>query len=227
MYRLICLIIALFTTPLLATSQSVSGGVLCKYVGNISTRWSYGVGAHLHYAKMTNNIVWGGSLLEGRFVVTDSVALYVKANHLCGLFYDTDNRDIAMTLTEGINFSAKHGMSHDVICEQMRLYYKPSGYENTCTRLTYIFGKHFQPWKKDVNGNYWQLRCKAHLVANLRSDISGTGIFQRFKTDISIVRRLYNGKEIGLNYIYMLGGKRQSYVGEGHNLHRIVLFFEF
>ena len=215
------ILIILICTPLLAASQGVSGGVLFRYTHTISDRWRAATMVSTDYSHIDANFVWGKMGLGARFSVNEQIHICATSMYSYGRCVNTDNEDIVMCLTEGVYLKCKYNISHFLSFDQRILKYQPSGYENSSTRLSYIFAKQFRYENNSNNYHY----VASHIVMNMRSDVKNTTIVQRFKVQYTFVHQMLNRNEIGIDYIYMIGGKRQTYLDESHNLHRIVLFF--
>ncbi len=221
MYRLQILII-LICTPLLAASQGVSGGALFEYTHTISDRWNATTLAEADYSHIETDFVWGKIDVGAEFDINEAAYIFAKGRYSYGKYLNISNKDIIMRIIEGISIRAKHyNISHTLFFDQSLLRYRPSGYENTCTRFNYTFAKTFE---KMGSSNYHQIAL--HTVFNMRSDVQSATILQRCKVQYTLGHRLQNNNEIGLYYIYMVCGKNQTYLEEAHNLHRIVLFFK-
>lgn len=213
--------------PLLVVAQNISGGFLSEYSANISYRWSYNVALHTNYLHSDANFICSGLKLKANFAITDSVIANVSCKYTYGKCLGADNTDIQIKISEGICFNVNYGLSHSLAFDQLILHYQPSNYENTCTRFLYTFGKVFPKFGGDRQNSFWQIKSNVAIVTNIRADVSDTPFLQRVKLQNTIVKHFESGRELGLEYTFMLGGKKQIYLDDAHCLNRLFLFFKF
>lgn len=218
------LLIAIILLPLSMSAQGFDGGLSCRGHVRVSDRWNADWTAEAAYNNARKDCFWGSLSLGARFAVLDSLHVFVSGTYKMADYIDIDNSDRVAQLTEGLRYVGRYSLVHSFMFEQLRLHYYPSSYSVSCARVSYAVARQ-RLWGE---GGEWRTTVLSQVVANARSEVSGTALLQRVKVGCCLERKLpFHNSSVGIEYIYMVGGKRQTYIGESDNLHRIGLFWSF
>lgn len=219
MRQLLLYTILLFM-PLSMWSQHIDGGLSCSGQMRVSERWSIGGNVGVNISDAKSNGLWETMSVGGIFQVLDSLCVYALGTTSHEEFFDIENSDHIWKLSEGLRWDMPR-FSHDFCFDQRKLHFMPSDYYISCSRVSYQIS-HLMPFKKH---SAWALDWHAQIVCNITSDVSNSSFVQRVKLGCILSRQISSSTSLGIKYGYMLGGRRQTYMGEAHNMHRISMFF--
>lgn len=216
------LLAILLILPLSMLAQGFDGGFSCFAEKSISERWTLGGNAECNLSSCHPNGAWGALTVGAKFQVLDSVSVFALGTSSHAEYFDLENSDQIWRIAEGVRFNGRT-FHHVITFDQRSLKFKPSGYDKFCSRFSYEIGHLFVGRKNPL----WSLDVQSKAVCNISSDVSNSAFLQRVVLSSVLSRSISPSSSVGVKYMYMVGGKRQTYMGEAHNLHRISLFWYF
>lgn len=220
MSRIFATIILLLFMPLSILAQSVDGGIsaLCSF--QISERWS--ATGRVGGARLwtSTDCFWWHIESGGTFKIADPLHIFGLVDYANAQYVSVENSDRQLTLSEGVRYAGNSGFRHVLMFNQRYLSYYPLGYSTSCSRVSYSCACALEK-------NNWTVLPSVKLIGNIRSDVPNTAFLQRVAVGCTLSRRFGPGRTLSLGYAYLWGGKKQIYIDERHNLHRISLFWQF
>lgn len=206
------------------SAQGFDGGISCRTHIRLTERWSADWSLSASYDNARKDCFWGSLSAGASFAVFDSLHVFAEGIYKRADYIDMDNNDRLLQLTEGLRYNGNYRLTHSLQFDQIRLYYHPSNYSVSCSRMSYSLDRQ-RNWGDEQK---WRTTIMSQVVANIRSEASQVNFVQRVKFGCRLERKLsFRNSRLGVEYLYMVGGKRQTYIGESDKLHRINLFWSF
>lgn len=212
--------IMLALVSIATSAQSFCGGTTIDLQFGISDRWTAHGFLSANYSDISAKCLFGETGLGASFSVANGVKIFTEGSFHDAKYHELFNRDQIWQLTEGVNIDTKHQFTHTLRIDERRLTFRPTKHEITCSRISYEAAKII-----DINET-WGIKVGARITTNIKSEISQSPFVQRIVGSAEISRSMGKQSKIHLRYEYMSGSKKQTYMNEGDNLHRINLTFE-
>ena len=217
--RNILFVVAAFGCHNTTIGQNYEAGMRVDATFKISERWDIDAYMKGAFNNCGADYIWVRTGANLKFTIYNNTKIFLGTIVGGAKYLHIENLDAITTLVEGIQTMTKAKFEHKLIFEQRSLYFYPSEYMQNCSRFTYVVGRNTQIGK---SGKYL-INTEAAASFNIRSDIDDCEYLQRIKLKAGIVRHLTQRIDVGVNYTYMFGGKRQVYFDEANDYHAVVV----
>lgn len=211
------IVLQLFSSHRAAAQRSDIGLEATAHIG-VSEHWSaFGMANFdVEDGSTTATSVWGRFGLGAGFTLYESIIVFGCASYSSAAYNNIDNRDVIYTIMEGALLGTQSRFTHAVTLEQRRLKFMPTERTANCTRASYYLGRDFA-----LGSSSWSITSKIGAVVNIKSDVSNNDLLQRIKLRCGVKRTIGQRLSVAMEYGYMFLGKKQTYMGERHNLHAV------
>lgn len=217
-------IVTLFVLIVQATRQTVfcqrsSVEIMGIAEVNVSNRWNGVVEVSGALDKHYVFSQWGKLAVGAMFKLYEGIVVFGGGGLSMANYNGMDNQEYIMMLKEGVIIYTKSKFQHQLFVDQRRLTFRPTDISVNCSRFGYNV---IYPYR--CKGDKWFVSPHATVLINVKSEVASSDILQRIKLGGVVQRRIGKSLFVGMRYTYMFGGKEQTYMGEGHNMHVISLF---
>lgn len=212
------LIVLQFFSSHRATAQRSDNGLEATAHVGVTEHWSaFGLANFdIEDGSTTTTSVWGRFGIGAGFTLYESIIVFGCAAYSSAAYSNIDNRDVIYTLLEGARIGTQSHFVHMVTLEQRRLKFMPAERTTNCTRMSYYLSRDFA-----IGSSPWSITSKFGVVVNIKSDVANNDFIQRIKLRGGISRDIGERLSVAIEYGYMFLGKKQTYMGERHNLHAV------